>query len=384
MQPLHDRGRRRAVSIRVAQHLSVWLIGAGLWTGCDSWRPPATFEATTDPAKLFMALTLDHRAVNLSTVAPYDTVRLRATPRDGLGEAMTGLPEAAFRSLDTAAVWVTTDGLLQARRPATGVQVIAEIVAEGNVRHADTAFVNVIADADPPKLATFSIKPQQPDDAVWAVLPRYGVVGQLLLEQIAGIRVWPVLTLRALDDNGDPVKGLEIEYWSLDPKIAEIDRRSGAVTKVHAPGEVGIVARTMAYGAHRADTAYFTVTLPFVHGIQINDWTDGKLVMTPSEVMIRPGGYVIWVNFSWTPVDITFDDPTNVEGLAEVCAILGGAFCDGGDIAPFDGSTNELMDAVRGRRFPVPGSYRFSSSLTGLSGRVIVAEDPTSITGMQP
>lgn len=379
MQPLTETKGWDTAAARMARKAALRLIGILALVGCDSLPAVPAFEPITDPAELFMALTLDHRAINLSTAAPYDTFRLTATPRNGLGDVIRDLPPPEFRSEDTTAVWVSRDGLLQARRAAAGVRVIAELTAEGNVRHADTAYVNVTANPNPPIPATLSITPQTPEEATWPMLSQKAVVGQLFLEQIAGIPVWPVLPLRAFDESGNPITGLAIEYRSLDPRIAEVDPVTGMVTQTLAPGEVGIVARTVAYGVVKTDTAFFTVTLPLVHVVLINDWSAGVPVMDPSEVTIRPGGYVFWVSALSSPVDITFDDPTNIEELTEVCAILGGDFCGGGDIAPIDGSSGDVMDAARGRRFPVPGSYAFRSTLTGLSGRVIVADSLESV-----
>src|SRR6188472_1020921 len=165
-RPSRFRAHSRAPVLRL-------LLGLAL-AGCSGLEPVPTYEPVTDPAQLYMRLVLSHRAINLSTVAPANTLQLTATPLDASGQPMAGLPVPSFRSSDTTSVWVTPEGLLQARGPATGVTVIADLVAPGNIRHADTAMVNVNATTDPPPvLASLVLDPVQGDSAVRAI-DRFG------------------------------------------------------------------------------------------------------------------------------------------------------------------------------------------------------------------
>ena len=358
------------------RHLGVgWVLGLLpmlAFARCSDIESVPTFEPITDPAQLFMALTLNHGAINLSTAAPYDTLRLTATPRNALGEPLSGLPAPVFTSLDTTRVWVTPDGLLRARASGTGVRVVAEIVTSLNIRHSDTAVVDVTTNATPPRLTTFSITPESPEDAVWGTTAFYGLLGQAILE-FAGVRVSPRLSLRALDENGAPISGLQVEYGTLDPAIVQIDRRTGQIVRLYAPGTARVWARTQAYGVTMADTAVFTVTMPAVHGFEFQLQPDSSLALSSRQVTVRPGGYVFWMNFTGKQTDIVFDDPESAEEIPEVCALLGEAHCGGGDIPAWDGSGGTFA-GVRGRRFSTPGVYPFRSPLTGLTGRVIVTD----------
>jgi hypothetical protein len=333
------------------------------------------FEPETDPSRLLLALTLNHRAINLATVEPYDTFRLVATPRNALGEPLTGLPAPTFRSTDTTAVWVTPDGVLHARRAVGAVQVIASVVANG-IRREDTAYVNVTARSEAPQLTTFSIAPQTAEEGTWPILPQMNEVagvGAAILA-VVGIRPHPPgFPLRALDTNGDPVPGLVVEYQSLDPEILSVDRRSGQA-QPRRPGQARVAAHTVAYGVARADTAIFTVTVPVVHGVTITGRGDGALMLEPTEVRILENGYVFWANTTTTPVDIRFEDPANVDNIPQICLLLGGIACDPGEISAFaaDNTTNPLLSRLRARRFSQAGVYEYESSLTGLSGRVVV------------
>ena len=149
--------------------LSVTAVGTGA-AGCGGLEPVAPYTDTTaNPELLYIALTLDHPALNLSTAPGYETWQLTATPRNAAGGAMSGLPTPTWLSKDTTAVWVTQDGLVTARKAtsAAGVQVIAEMIAPGNIRHADTAVVTVKALPTPPK--TLTIDPLAPDSAFIAM-----------------------------------------------------------------------------------------------------------------------------------------------------------------------------------------------------------------------
>jgi hypothetical protein len=352
--------------------------------GCSGLEPVEPFAPITDPAALFMALTLDHGAVNLSVAPPYDTDQLTATPRDAKGDPFIGLPAPTFRSTDTTKVWVTPEGVLQARAAGLNVRVIAELRTSDNILHADTAIVNVTSDPAPRLLDTLSIQPPSPEDAIWSMnIPLSASQGNILLSQV-GLILRASLKTRTVDANGDPVTGLVIEYEALDPEMVRVHPNFG-LQSVFRPGEAVIVARTRAYGVTRADTAHYTITTPAVNGVLIKAGANGApSVAEPLVVTVRPGGYVFWRNFiqpTATPLSVTFDDPANVEPIAELCAAHGASypdFCSSGDIAPFMTTTGNIFAAIevnRGRYFPVPGVYPFRIEPLGVTGRVIVSDE---------
>src|SRR5262245_33764389 len=75
--------------------------------GCSGLESVQRPDPETDPTRLYTDLTLDRRAINLSTVAPYNTLQLTATPHDAMGQPMTGLSAPIFHSSDTTSVTVT-------------------------------------------------------------------------------------------------------------------------------------------------------------------------------------------------------------------------------------------------------------------------------------
>jgi hypothetical protein len=368
----HDSQRRSGGGAKI----SAWLLTAALLAGCGSLEPVAPYSPTTDPSALFMSLTLDHGAINLSTAAPYNELKLTATPRDANGMPMPGLPAPTFRSSDTTKVWVTPDGLLQARQPGIQIQVIAELVADRNVRHADTATVNVTSSAPPPVLDVLSLEPVG-EDAVWSMTSLESVFGQLLFYLASGRSFQPAFNLKALDPDGNPVPGLAIEYESLDPDVARIDPVMGNIGLIQ-PGEARVVARTTAYGVTMADTTLFTVTLPMIEGIWILRGPEGQPpTVTSKKVLIRPGGYVFWTNNTPDSVRVTFDDPASAERIEEICTAFGGTYpaqCESGNMAPFTGGESSFQDNTRGRQFKEPGSYTFHIEPLGITGQVVVTE----------
>lgn len=375
--------------IRALRTLIVAVILVMLVNACGDVDPYAPHAPITDPAKLFMRVTIDHSAINMSTGAPYNTLQLTATPLDAKGHAMSGLPQATFTSSDTSSVWVSPEGLLTARNATTDVTIIAEIDAGGNVRHTDTAYVNVTSDPNPPQLATFSIDPVPPDSNKWNSVPFMALTPALFLKLFAGMETMPELKLRALDVNGNEISGLAVEFESLTPNVLDVDRGghfwSATRRAVNAPeltGQATFVVRTTAYGVALADTATFTILPPLVQGVtyhSLNGPDYPVLNFNPSEVTIRRNGFVFWMNYSATQLDVVFDDPAVALPAQPLCDAFGGAgpFCESGNIEAFGSpELNFEFTWIRGRQFTQPGTYRFHNTETGFEGRIIVLPDP--------
>src|SRR5689334_3667472 len=73
--------------------------------GCGGLEPVAPYNGIiTDPANFFQSLTLNYRAIVLSTAPGHNTFQLTATPRNALGQPMEGLPTPTFRASDTNSV----------------------------------------------------------------------------------------------------------------------------------------------------------------------------------------------------------------------------------------------------------------------------------------
>ncbi len=313
-----------------------------------------------DAVELFWALTLDQHAVVISIAAPYDTVRLTATPRDGHGEPLTGLPAVSFASTDPERVQVEKDGLVRAIKPGLGIGIIASLSVQG-VTHTDTAFVTVTSTATPPVLETFSIHPVPPDSAIW-------YANQLSFTDLYGPKP---IGVTARDPTGADIPGLPVAFRSADTTIAKVDG-SGYLTGIR-PGRVAILASTTAYGVRKADTVVYTITNPVAQTVLLLADKSAAVRFSPSEVTIAAGGIVVWWNGTGRDADVVFDDPTNVAEDDLLC------FCGSGNIPAFGDTTGTggVFDGMRARRFPVAGTYRYRSPITGASGAITVAPPPT-------
>jgi hypothetical protein len=343
--------------------------------GCGGVEVVAPHQPITDGEKLYSRLALEHRAINLALAAPYDTLQLRATPLNGYRQPITGLPAVTFRSLDTALVTVSPDGLLQAVRAGTGARIVAELAIPGNTRHTDTAMVNVTTNPLPTALASLKLAPVPPATTRLRLL---GVnwIGAAYLSLFAGIDVGlsPMIEASAVDENNAPITGLAIDYRELTPGGVSLDRHTGTIGSHFRLGEHKIIASTVAYGVARADTLTVTVELPIVHGIVIDAVPGRGMAALPSEVQIPRNGYVFWENHSGAPLSVEFNDPAP---LAELPAMLCLLFqmCGSGNIAQLSGGGLGTPGFMNGRQFTAPGVYTWRIPSLGLTGKVTVTDD---------
>lgn len=359
---------RRGVGVRERgpwfAHGCAWACIVLAAMGCASdvaIAPPPV----TDVSQTYWALTLDHHAVTLSTVAPYDTIRLTATPRAYDGTPLTGLPAPSFTSLDLDRAIVSADGLVRVLKTGTKVPVVATL-AVGNLRHADTVLINITSVATPPVLASLSIHPMAGDSAKTSATE------------------YKTITARAKTPDSTAISGLAVYYTSLDPLVATIDRTTGFVRPAR-PGHVRFVATATAYGITKADTLPFVVGYP-TSGIIIQVTpqrnANGEVVngFDPAEITVGPGTIVLFSNQTTTPTDVTFDDPTNVAQDDRDCALLA-SLCGTGNIDAWARDPNELggISVLRARRFPVPGTYTYHSTIFGTTAKIVVANEPADI-----
>ena len=310
---------------------------------------------------LYWALTLNHHAVALSTVVPWDTIRLMATPRNAEGAVLAGLSAATFRASDTGSVRVSSDGLVTALATATEVRVIASLTAEGLTLE-DTALIDVSAAAPPPAPLAYAMQLPQGDSAVLPDASLFVNPGTKFL----GITV--------TDSTGAPVAGVPAYFTSSDPTIATIDRSAGVVSAVR-PGRVTIKAVTTAYGVTMRDSLKLTVTPPSSRFVYVFARTPVESTMPvsyfdPGEVALATGGQIVWVNGSGQAVDIVFDNPSQVR---EAPVLPDGS--GGGNIPNLPDDSTALAHGrlpLVARSFPIPGVYAYHSVRYGTSGKIVV------------
>jgi hypothetical protein len=202
------------------------------------------------------------------------------------------------------------------------------------------------------------------------------------------------VTPHALDPSDAEITGLQLEYLSLDPAIAQVSRWGGGVTLLRA-GQVRIVVRTNAYGTLKADTATFTITPPAGQDVKIQAAQTltgpGPLSFFPTEVKIRTFGVVVWNTVQGEAIDVTFDEPAKVTvAPSAVCVVIAqfsflGYFttetpmCGTGNVLVPGLPTQENglpIGAFAIRQFTESGTYTYHSTRTGATGRIIVSDAP--------
>jgi hypothetical protein len=192
-----------------------------------------------------------------------------------------------------------------------------------------------------------------------------------------------------------------VDYSTLDPAVLHVgDPFSLGVAAERGlignrPGQARVVATATVDGVTRADTVLYTVTWPAGQLIKVIAAPAGGRTFDFPEIRLAPHGVVVWLNeVVGDAVDVTFDDPTNV-GLPPSTICLDfieaqplqfgpGPQCGTGKVLvpglPAPGVVpegyNPLFWTSQVRQFPEPGIYRYHSTSTGTSGRIIVTTDP--------
>ena len=339
--------------------------------GCGS---DDVVSPVNDSATAFWEVRLERSAITMALASPYDTLQLVATPRTASGAPIDGLPAVTFTTTNVNTVQVDGTGRLTAVGLTPGTRIVASLTADG-VTHADTATVAVTPDPGALSITSFSIQPVPPDSARMAL-------GGTLLQSTRS------LTPIVLDAGGNQVFDLPVRYATLDETTATIDRWGGAVTGVKL-GYVPLVATMTAYGRSFADTVQYRIGLPAYTKVQVHGplyayvrYEEGSF--DPDSVTVGTGAVIEWWDagrISGTETDITFD-PVQAQALDSVpegssCANYG-VDCDGtGSIPAFaqlDGD-GYFLNASRARRFTQPGVYRYTNTLWGTHGVVVVVDE---------
>ncbi|HEX8245541.1 MAG TPA: Ig-like domain-containing protein, partial [Longimicrobium sp.] len=198
--------------------------------GAATATAPETPQA---PASTFAWLALSPTS---GSVEVGGTFQLTATPHDGAGNALNGMPAPTYTSSDPAKATVNADGVVTGVAP--GAVTIRAVMAAGGVTDTATAALTITTPAPP--AATF---------ASLALTPDAGTVA-------AGGTLQLQATPR--DQAGAAMSGLPAASWSTsDPAKATV--AGGVVTGV-AAGTATITASLTWGGVTRTATALVTVT----------------------------------------------------------------------------------------------------------------------------
>jgi hypothetical protein len=331
----------------------------------------------------YWALQFNYRAVNMSTVAPFDTVRLTAVPINVAGAPLATRGLVTYRTLDSA-VSVDSTGLVTAHS-ATESGSWARIIASlqdsvANLTHADTAFIQVTDTVPHIPLDTFSLRPTPEDSAKRSVDDDnwFGAARSFAWPVHAADRVGHTLC----DTTTCP---LLVDYRSANPVVATIDRATGQVTAAGI-GRTRLTASTWAYGVVMRDSILFTIGHRISYNITIGlSDQSGDTVASfgaPPKVTLGVGAIVTFLCAPVTttacaqPIDVTFDHQTAIDTASAHLGRFTLPTSGSGNIPAFGGDPNITQDA-RARRFRAPGTYRFYSTLfPSDTFDIVITSDP--------
>jgi hypothetical protein len=380
----------RSLWRRIWTTLSLWTAG-GLALSCSG---DTTNPTSISAAQTYWALRLNYHAVNMATVAPYDTIQLTATPVNPAGAPLSELGTVTYTTGDSNLV-VSPTGLItahshtQAGNPSF---VVAHWTDQTlNQTRADTAYVQVTDTIPQHRLKTFSIQPLSGDSAKRAVGFANNLQWPIFATDSANNTVCTA-TLNA-DATYAPTCALQVSFTTSDPTVAIIQKNGGEwQVNLLRPGHVTFYATTTAYGITLRDSLPFVVGWPASAHIAI-DWvypvksTTPVPAFTPARVSVAGGANVDWAieqDYTQVPpdsVDVVFDDSAAVQPGCAYTAFLYNCNYEtdrGGNIPPMypdeasldsalagEGSFQTIVDVYasldHGRKFPTVGRYRYHS-----------------------
>jgi hypothetical protein len=383
--------------------------------GGDSTGP------SSSTAPLYWQLQLNHRAITLATVAPYDTIRLVATPVDVHGAPIATTARPVYAISDTS-LKIDSTGLLRVHWSGSDALNITVAVAlsTNGATLTDTAVVNIVhynSAAEVPVFDSLVLRPVAGDSA------RRSTVADDTTDlpgQPPTVWGWQLLdSMVARTATGAAMANVLVRYQSSDTLIARFARRIGngstaPIVVANFPGVVMLTAEATIYGKRRVDSLRYLVGYPLrmttVYGVagispvlipplgETNTLSLGTLT-------IGQGGAVLWSNSTGfvtdDSLDIVFDDPTHVAGLSASILFqsdfgkLEVPAGPGGNIAAFPAAVPQnlcpdcdppiplvMFDSVtsRARVFPQPGTYHWSSPRQGIRGTVIVISNDSILS----
>jgi hypothetical protein len=323
----------RIMSLRTLK-MSVVISGVMLSLGCGS---DTTGPGTKTAAQRYWQLTLNHHAITLATISPYDTIQLIATPRTITGDTLATTARPVFTTSDTS-ITIDSTGFIRVHGTdtRTNITVIAKLTVGGaaGLTLADTAFVNVVQQTSAdlvPMMDSLILRPVAGDSARRATIPDtgFGFGVQLPITQDFDTSI-------VKDALGNAIPNVAVRFRSADRLIARfVDPTIGTVTAI-SPGAVLLTAEATVYGKSK------TVSLPYIVGwpLQQKLTYGGSLgsknvsglslpaqILTPPNILqsqgsynfvIGQGGDIIWINHTVGLVDdsmdVQFDDTVGIRG----------------------------------------------------------------------
>lgn len=330
-----------------------------------------------DEDDLMWTIKLNHRAINLTTTPPYDTVTLNVAAYNMHGIELQGVKDVSIEVLSENIV-IHPNNVLQALKQTTasGVLVLAKVTHNG-VTLEDTARVVATTATNPPQLV--SLNPQLGDEREYVTaLHMYDVQESAILPNIIGSGgssiPRAILHYRPRLENG---LSIVFEYsWD------------GGSFGAMLPGLYKVDIDGFIYGKKVTDSISIKV---LDRRITMHKVLKGLGI--PRESFISVGGGVYWFNHTDDSLDIVFDDPSSASSAC--CTLI--AFMlnrsESGNVAPFlrdmslplKGPCSFICldriapDVIQGRSFHEPGRYKYHSTRNpNVWGTVVVNDKYTT------
>jgi hypothetical protein len=384
------------------------LLGSLLIAGCGG----DTTGPSSSMGPLYWQLQLNHHAITLGRLAPYDTIQLTATPLDPTGAPIVTTARPVYTTSDTS-ITIDSTGFVRVHwanaSDRTNIQVVAQLtIGDGRqgLTLADTAIVNVVNPTGAqPTFDSLVFRPVADDSARRAVIDAAGKKG------VKQVFDRPVVKWGAAN-----IPNAIVHYASSDPLIASFtttNTTAAPTINANAPGVVLLTAEATVYGVRRVDSVWYTVGYPLLliasYGVgeqfQFDIPTQPRNRLPLGTLTIGQGGVVLWgnslLNVADDSMDVEFDDPTDVAGLPTTMTFKG-LFSivipagSGGNIPAFPATQWTGPDAFnlhyitydsvssKARLFPKPGTYHWVGRHQGVEGTVIVVSNDSLRPTLNP
>ncbi len=360
------------VMLNLLRSKSIWIAGACyvalslMACNTDVASPPSLEYA---PEGLFVRLEMNHRAVLLSTFAPYDTVRLATIPM-GSGNVRwkpAGMSDAEIDSLlganppmlisqDSTRIRVSRDGLVQVVRATTAAGTVRIIATQtiGPITRACTTLVRALPVEHPSTIKRLQISTVDS------------------LKVAANSRIPFVVT--GMDADDVPISNIVTYVTTSNVGIMLGDGAGWNKTSIlggaRSIGEATVSVSSLVFGTPITNSVVLRNGAPLSDEIRLGgiQWIEAV-----SDVIIGPGGTVGWFNDSTSApvdrdVDVIFDMPA-----AALAALDPAKNTGSGNIIGIPGDpTLTRAQKTRYRRFTEPGIYKYRVVPRNQTGRIIV------------
>ncbi len=360
----------RVFTRTLSRSCSVVLIAIFSFSACNI--DTAGLNLYGDIGTMVSYVRFEHRAYNLATDSPYDTVTLDVGAYT-IQHKRLDLP-IAYEVTNSQAMEIDSSGMLHANGTASGALIRAYTTVDG-VTRSDSVYVT-ITEGTPATLPVKVAFELNPGDSA-----KFGSTIQFA-------RGKTVQIIRN-DDAGSNMSTLQVGLWVSDlSKSTVAQRGNNATIMAYRPGKVTFYISTYAYG--RA----FLDSLPYVIGLPVSGYIvaytrmpsgsrDSIVDFHPKRLTVGMGACVHWDRRSVGYLaDVEFEDSAEAKSPLNVpqCSPYMSESLASGNISAFAYQLDEFGGPVlgsntRARVFTKPGIYKYRSKLYNTTGEILVCDE---------